>query len=278
MIRKAILQINSPNRFISILSLLSSLLSMGVFITYIVSEVQTGNLAQKSLSGIGGQALVFGIILLPFVLVRSIFRGLEDAFYHEEQIICGIGVADTPYSWQHLLDEKCKEIILVGQSLKTLFAQKEFRERIVTLMESSQPPRIKIIMTVPEIMLAIHGDQVGYHGFIETVRDLRNIYYDKLVKSKREMLSVHFHPGASSLSAIIRDPDDTKRGILVFTPKWATDRESQNRMFCVLEKWRHQILFKKLYGHVSDMTRSESGSLQEMCRKLEVGLPAEDSG
>lgn len=278
MLRRLILQINSPNRIFSILSLSLSLLGAVGLVTFVLNEVQTGNLTLKSLTVITGQALGLGIAVAAFILGKSIFQGIEDVFYREEQIICGTGVSDTRYSWQRILDTKCNKIILAGQSIRTRFAQPEFRERIVTLLKSNNTLHIIIIMTVPEIMKATHGDRVGYLGFIDTVTDLRDIYYHRLDKPERERLSVHFHPGTSSLSATIRDPDNTDRGIIVFTPKWATDRESQNRMYCVLEKWRHRALFNKLYGHIYDMTRRESGSLQEMCKKLKIELPSEDTG
>ena len=61
------------------------------------------------------------------------------------------------------------------------------------------------------------------------------------------------HAGATSLSALIRDPSHDERGIIVFTPKWATDSEPGNRIFCVARKSASPAIFAKLVGHVSTM-------------------------
>jgi len=40
------------------------------------------------------------------------------------------------------------------------------------------------------------------------------------------------HAGATSLSALIRDPSHDERGIIVFAPKGATERTRQSHFLC----------------------------------------------
>jgi len=104
--------------------------------------------------------------------------------------------------------------------------------------------------------------------FIESIKLLRRFYLS-LNSSQKRCIRIHFHPGAAALSAQVRDPQDSERAALVFTPKWSTDTEPENRLYCVLERRKHKPLFDKLYGAIPGMTQG-SVDLKKMCAKLDI--------
>jgi hypothetical protein len=61
----------------------------------------------------------------------------------------------------------------------------------------------------------------------------------------------------------------------VFTPKWGTDQEPGNRIFCVVRKWENPEVFNKLFGHVAVMTGEGSISLETAAKQLRLDLPRE---
>jgi hypothetical protein len=63
------------------------------------------------------------------------------------------------------------------------------------------------------------------------------------------------HPGASSLSAIIRDRGSNERGVIVFTAKWATDAQPDHRLYGVIDRKTHGELFRVLDGYVPELIK-----------------------
>ncbi len=271
-LRGFIRKINSPDRFVSVISLILSLLVIIGFTIWINEEYQKeGFTLYTLLSDYVSLTIGLGALIAGIIFMRNVVRDIQDIFFQEEQIITGIGLSDSRYSYKYLLDDKCKEVIIVGQNMRTLMSDSVFRNHIIALLKNDKDVKVTFILSTPEILKAMSKTlPQAYRHFIDSVTEMRDMYHENLGESERNRFSVHSHVGASSLSATIRDPSDNARGIITFTVKWSTDRDSQNRVFCVVEKRENRVLFNRLFGHVADMTRSESGSLKEICEKIEV--------
>lgn len=271
MFRKIVKKINSPNKVISAFSLFLSIAGVVAFVLWIFSELQMGSFSIELLSDLRFQMVCLGAFLASLIFVKSIFQDIEDLFFFEEKITTGIGLADTKYSYKELLDFNCKEVIMVGQNMRTLMSDPAFRRHVVALLKNNKEARVTFILSTPEVLKAMSKTIVpAYRHYVDSVTEIRNMYHDQLGPAERERFAVYAHTGATSLSATIRDPKDNTRGVITFTVKWATDREPQNRIFCVVERWENRALFNRLYGHIDDMTRSESGSIKELCERIGV--------
>jgi hypothetical protein len=80
---------------------------------------------------------------------------LEDIFFREEQITTGMSLPDTKFSYKKLLDNKCKEVIMVGQNMRTLMSDNRFRDHIVNLLKNDKDVKVTFILSTPEILKAI---------------------------------------------------------------------------------------------------------------------------
>lgn len=271
MFRKFIKRINAPNRVISVFSLILSLIGVVGFVVWIQNEFRKGSISSIALSDMRFQLVTLGAIMASFILIKSIFQDIEDLFFREERMTTGMSLPDTRFSYKKILDSKCKEVIMVGQNMRTLMSDSKFRDHIVDLLRNNKDVKITFVLSTPEILRAMSKSIApAYRHYIDSVTEMRDMYHDRLGISERNRFFVCAHAGATSLSATIRDPKEIKRAVITFTVKWATDRDPQNRIFCVVEKWENRPLFNRLYGHVDDMTRSESGSLKELCEKIGV--------
>ncbi len=200
----------------------------------------------------------------------------------ERRSVCGLGVSGTPYSWEHLLDDKCEEIILVGQNLRTQLGPTEFRKRIVDILEANDKTQVYFIGTLYECMKVLTHECAKH--FDDTLRDLRKLYESLKDKESRDRLHVRFHRSACMLSALIVDPSITERAILVIWPKWGLDAEPGNRLYVVFRKSEHPDEFGKIAGHVPRMlqldedARTLSGICKDIKKEIEEGRKIETDG
>jgi pyrimidine deaminase RibD-like protein len=184
----------------------------------------------------------------------------------ERSILSGLGQRGSSYEFTAFADNKTKELYLVAQNLRTLLHRPDFLPHVKSLL--AQGTRVTLVLTTFEAMSAINP--VGAIHLRESVRNLRDFYFSLRSEKRRKLLRVHFHPAASSLSVQVRDPGIEGRALLVFAPKWATDTEPENRLYCVLDRGQHKDQFDKLYGSIPSMTQIDSLSLKQMCEKLDI--------
>ncbi len=108
---------------------------------------------------------------------------------------------------------------------------------------------------------------VAWDHLKQSVVDLTK-FLDK--EPMKDRITLRFHPGATSLSAIGCDPRDQRRGIVVFTPKWALDVQPANRLYFVVERWEHDDLFNRLAGTIPAMVQNDSLTLDQV--RTELGI------
>lgn len=192
---------------------------------------------------------------------------IRDQENREARLIpCGLGQRGSPQDFRNFADRTTREWILVAQNLRNLLSRSNFLPHVRRLLASGAT--IKLVLATPEIMKAI-GPKPLRH-LVQSVNDLKKFYFSLSSPRQKRRLKVYFNEGAISLSVQVRDPDNPARALLVFTPKWATDIEPENRLYCVLDGRHHKILFDKLYGPIPGMMQSDSRNLRQMCAELEI--------
>ncbi|MHC4479001.1 MAG: hypothetical protein ACYTEL_25525 [Planctomycetota bacterium] len=231
-------------------------------ISLITSELAKLEQAGQSIWETAPLAMVVGLGLFVLILFRSGLKDFLGFFPQRRKIIAGLGHQGTPFYFLKFLDFKSEKLIITGQSLRTLLADSKFLPRIGDLLNSQR--EITLILTTFEAIKGINRGEAPHYR--QTIQDLCN-FVAGLKQSQRDRLSIHFHPGVSSLSTLIRDPHKTKRACLVFTPKFANDVEPQNRIYCAVSKREQRELFNKIYGGIDGMTQADSLGLDDM-RKI----------
>src|SRR6266576_6462815 len=53
-----------------------------------------------------------------------------------------------------------------------------------------------------------------------------------------------------------------ERALVVFTPRWGTDRIAERGMYCVVEKWEHREMFEAIFQGIK-FTDGEGLSLED---------------
>lgn len=267
MIKRLFRRVANPGRVIAFFSTIISFIGI----------VQISITIQQKVSGISSISqfilllepfdigLILGLMLLLLILVKSVIGDLYNILWSERKITCGLGQIGTKYDFPKLFDKYCEEVIVVAQNMHTLLSRSDYFPKIIELLK--QGTKVRFVLTTYEIMTAINP--VSAVHFEKSVEMLRNLYHNDLNDKEREHLSVSFNPAAASLSVVIRDPKK-KRAVLLFTPKWATDKAPDNRMYCVIERCEHKELFDYIYGSIVGMRQCDSPNLKQMCEKLNI--------
>ena len=262
--KKTLRKLSSPSRVVSVISLIFTFFGLYAIIQFVSTRIEIININE-----ISGLLIAIGLISILIIIIQSLSQQIYSTCWPEKRILCDIGVSGSLYSFENLLDDNCKKIVLVGQNIRTVLSDSKFKERIIKLIKKNDKLEVLFIGTTYEGMKAISPECAEH--FDETLRDLKYIY-ESIGDECSSQLKVCFHPSATSLSVLFRDPDpisdNVDRAILVMTPKWARDADPQNRLYCVIERWEYPNLFKRIYGHISAMTQSDSQSLSEICRVI----------
>jgi len=217
------------------------------------------------------RVVLVGLMAVFIIVLQSVGNALYGVLWPEKRIVSDLGVSGSRYSFEHLLDEKSHEIFIIGQNLRTLMSTQGFKARIKMLIQKNKELKIWFIGATYNGMKEISKECAEH--FDNTLKDFKEIYEE--LGEKADKLYVRFHPSAISLSCIIRDPDDDKRGILVMTPKWARDADPANRHYCVIEKWEYRELFNRVAGHRIAMVQTDSQRLKDICSVIDKEI---DSG
>lgn len=170
-----------------------------------------------------------------------------------------------------LLDEQTDEAIIIAQNLRTLLRH-DLLDALRPIMEKTGHSKVTIILSVPEFFVGIARSEMEDRSYLEqfatTIQQLNRFKFS-LKDFQKPRFQVYFHPGASSLSAIIRDPSNLQRGLIAFTAKWTTDEQPDNRVFCIIDRINSDQLFQGLIGHIPIMTdRAHSLDLEAMSKKV----------
>lgn len=194
-------------------------------------------------------------------------NGIRDKFGIDplvpSRIRAGLGV-----NYQEMIDATTQEIILAGQNLLGPIGRGTFHTFIVNLIKSRPKFRALFLLAVPEFFDCLTKSpeqrQVYRQQYLVTLRNLKESR-DSLNEEERLRFRVFAHPGASSLTAFFRDPEDEKRGLVAISPKWATDQTPGSRLACVIKRAENKDLFLSLYGHIGIMDdASHSQSLEQL--------------
>lgn len=194
------------------------------------------------------------------------FTRAQDAI-EARLIACGLGQRGSPYEFTTFADSKTRELILVAQNLGTLLQRPAFLSHLRRLLTGVT--RVTLILSTPEIMRAI-SPAAELH-LMQSVKDLKQFYFSLKSSWQKRRLKVYFNAAPTALSVQVRDPENPARALLVFTPKWSTDAEPENRLYFVLDRRQHKVLFDKLYGAIPGMTQADLLDLRGMCEQL--GIP-----
>ncbi len=218
--------------------------------------------------------LLFGVYALP-VIALGIAATVGDLRW---LIVCGLWSFGTLplviYFITHLevpdriraslgpdpddvLDDSTNKLIIVAQNMHTLLSnEKTFLDRVAVRLRNDPEFEATIILTVPDFFRVIGcstlDPEVALGHFRESVECLRACR-DSLSTHQQKRFKVRFHPGASSLSAIIRYTRERNNARALFVAKWATDVEMSTRLHCYINESIHRTLFRRLTSHIDVM-------------------------
>jgi hypothetical protein len=200
----------------------------------------------------GLQAEFDGLEDLREQVIRHLYKEIIErpALIGEALLEAGTSISNSSYDLPAFFDPFSKEIYLIGQNLRSVLSDPRVLPHFHKLVSKNRKLELRIIISPPGSIDHVHPDASRHYA--QTIRELKT-FYRKLDEECRRRVTMKAHAGATSLSALIRDPGNDDRGVIVFTPKWATDQEPGNRIFCVVRKSENPVIFAKLFGHVSTM-------------------------
>jgi hypothetical protein len=178
-----------------------------------------------------------------------------------DHILAGPAIFDSAgYSRRDLMERTKSELILAGTNLRSWMSDDDSKRGLVALVKERRV-RVTLILATYETLRPISPE--GAIHLRESVKDIRKMF-DMLDGAEKDLMTAHFHIGASTLSAVFIDPASPE-GILFFSPKWAIQFLPQDRLTCVIDKSiNSEGLFKALYNGVFLMTQGDAKSIEDM--------------
>jgi hypothetical protein len=179
----------------------------------------------------------------------------------DDHILAGPAIFDSPgYSRADLMDRTKEELIIAGTNLRSWLSDRESKRGLLRLVKERRV-RVTLILATYETLRAVSPE--GAIHLRESTKDIQKMF-NLLDNEEKDLMTAHFHIGASTLSAVIIDPTRPE-GILFFSPKWAIQFLPQDRMTCVVDKSiNSDSLFKAIYNGVFLMTQGDAMSLEDM--------------
>jgi hypothetical protein len=178
-----------------------------------------------------------------------------------DHILAGPEVFDQEeYSQERLLERVKTELVLAGPNLRGWLTSPTTRRQLVDLIES-RPVNVTFILGTYETLKPVSTE--GAVHLRNSVIELGEMM-GALAPADRHRMQVHFHVGASTLSAVFVDPK-SEDGILFFSPRWAIGFVPQDRLTCVIDKRYNSLgLYKALHNGVLLMIQGDALSLDQM--------------
>jgi hypothetical protein len=202
--------------------------------------------------------LIAAIAILTLLLLMPRTATKDNPWsYLATQSILAEGSALSVNEISQLLDAHTRDVVIVGQNLQTLL--KNHLLKSVRALLDNDFAHVTFVITVPEFYDAIAGKDTvkkqEYLAEMATTAKTLDDFWNSLSTTQRDRVIIYAHPGASSLSAIIRDRDSKERGVIVFTAKWATDAQPDHRLYGVIDRKTHNELFEVLDGYVPELAK-----------------------
>jgi hypothetical protein len=179
----------------------------------------------------------------------------------DDHILAGPAIFDSAgYSRASLIERAREELILAGPNLRSWMSDHDSKRLLVDLVRRRRV-RVTLILATYETLRPIAPE--GAIHLRESVKDIKQMM-GLLDGPELELMSAHFHVGASTLSAVFVDPRSSD-GILFFNPRWAIQFLPQDRLTCVIDKrFNSPALFKAIYNGVLLMTQGDAKTVEEM--------------
>ncbi len=177
-------------------------------------------------------------------------------------IVGGTTISGTQYDLFSLFDRDARDCVIVAQNLRTLIGPRFLEHMKLTLERGAT---IVMILTTLEAISAI--SDVARDHYIQTIRDLTQ-FVGGLSREQRERFRICFHPRATSLSATVRR--DKHRERIIFAPRFATDTDADNRVFCVVDRRDNREIYDRLIGHLSYMMQPGAQTLESIAGRLGI--------
>lgn len=266
MLRRLIGRMLHPNPVLAIFGVFISIWTGWQVLNVLRGDPGWANLDKLSTSKV---ARLLGLLIILYLVVRSLVNDLWNGFGNQKRIICGIGQPGTTFDYRNLLLRDPNIVFVVAQNMRTLLSDRDYLPSVSQWLDRNRHrnPRLTFILSTPKALEAINPTAMRH--LKQSVSELRD-FLTSLDAELRERITIRFHAAATSLSAFVCDPADRLRGILTFTPKWALDTEPGNRLYCVLERWEHDELFSRVTGTIPAMVQSEGFGLNEVCAELQI--------
>ena len=264
MIKIIIGRILRPNPILALFGVLVSLIAGWQIIELLSSSPNWSNLSSITTNEL---ASLIGMLLIALLIARSLINDIWNSVNTENRIVCGTGQAGTSYDYKSLLSKNPRDVIVVAQNMRTLLSDKEYLPTLSRWLgrNTANQPNLTFILCTPKVLGAINP--IAREHLKQSVIDLAGFLKNEPSKNR---ILIRFHHGASSLSAMICDPNSKRRGILVFTPKWSLDEQPANRLYCVIHKWEQENLFTRIAGTIPAMVQNDSYSLDQVCKEMEI--------
>jgi hypothetical protein len=179
-----------------------------------------------------------------------------------DHILAGPGIFDTDgFSQADLVDRAREELIIAGPNLRNWLSHDDSKGRLVDLVKRRRV-RVTLILATYETLRPVSPE--GAVHLRQSVQDIRQMLDQLEEPAERRLMSVHFHIGASTLSAVFVDPRSPE-GILFFNPRWAIQFLPQDRLTCVIDKQVNSPgLYKAIYNGVLLMTQGDARTVDDM--------------
>lgn len=212
----------------------------------------------------------FGV-LEPETYVRSLLeltgrawaslQSSERVVPSENHILAGPAIFDSGgYGRRELIERTQKELVLAGPNLRSWLSDDDSKLGLVDLVKR-RGIQVTLILATYETLSPISPE--GAIHLRHSVKDIRAMI-GMLSTEEQRIMSVYFHVGAATLSAVFIDPK-TPEGILFFSPRWAIQFFPQDRLTCVIDKRiNSEDLFRALYNSVLLMTQGDAKTIEDM--------------
>lgn len=157
----------------------------------------------------------------------------------KNHIYCGINIKNSKYNLKFFAERTSHQLILAGPNLYVVLNDTQYGNLLLDCCKKG----IKVQLFLGDRATLRAFGYVGERDLEKSARRILSLR-ERIPNEVQENFEAFFHPGTSTLSATISDPDD-EHGILTFTPRWAIDYDPNKRLFCVLEKSKHPICLQQ---------------------------------